>query len=205
MPTARATGSFVMKSVWFVGVLCGLLLPASVRAQSPRDEAFVRGDDLVGFAARHQWVVSSDAAMSIQQTRQSDTNRGSITVTVAPATDFFVIENLSIGAALGVQYARAGEAHATRASAGPRIGYNVEITHLLSFWPKIGVSYSFSATEDGDISARRHAVGMNAFAPLMMHPVEHFFVGFGPFVDTDLGGKQRGTLWGGRMTLGGWL
>jgi len=50
-----------------------------------------------------------------------------------------------------------------------------------------------------------HAVGINAFAPVMMHPVEHFFIGFGPFIDTDLTGKARGILWGGRMTLGGWL
>jgi hypothetical protein len=39
----------------------------------------------------------------------------------------------------------------------------------------------------------------------MMHPVEHFFIGFGPFVDADLNGRSRGILWGGRMTLGGWL
>jgi hypothetical protein len=196
---------YVVRFVRCGGLLCSLLLAAHVQAQSPRDEAFVPGDDLVGFGARHQWVISSDAAMSVQQTSQSDTERGSITVTAAPAADFFVIENLSLGAAAGVQYARAGESHATRASAGPRLGYNVEITHLLSFWPRLGLSYSFSASEDAAARAQHHALGMNAFAPLMMHPVEHFFIGFGPFIDIDLRGDPRAQLWGGRMTLGGWL
>jgi hypothetical protein len=201
-----------LRALAFVLVLlaCGparlaSLWTASAHAQSPRDEAFVLGDDLVGFGARHQVAISSDAAMSIQHTSQTGTNDGSISVTVAPASDFFVIKNLSLGAAAGLQYARAGKSHSMRLSLGPRIGYNVEITHLLSFWPKIGLSYSYSATEDGAIHARRNATGINVFAPIMMHPVEHFFVGFGPFIDTDLYGKHRGTLWGGRMTLGGWL
>jgi hypothetical protein len=189
---------------FLVGSVIWLSL-TSANAQSPRDEAFVRGDDLVGFGVRHQWVVSSDAAMSIQNTRQRDTNRGSISVTVNPAADFFIIENLSVGASAGVQYVRAGNAKSTRMSIGPRVGYNVEITHLFSFWPRLGVSYSYSATHETEIDAVNHAVGLNAFTPLMMHPVEHFFIGFGPFLDVDLNGATRGMLWGGRMTLGGWL
>lgn len=186
-------------------MLIGSAWAGPLHAQTPRDEAFVRGDDLVGFAARHQWVLSSDAAMSIQRTSQRGGKRGSLTVTVAPAADFFIIENLSLGLSVGVQHARSGDARSTRASAGPRIGYNVELTHLISFWPRIGLSYSFSATRDDELRARNHAVGINAFAPFLMHPVAHFFVGFGPFIDTDLHGKQRAILWGGRMTLGGWL
>jgi hypothetical protein len=185
--------------------LVAWLVVAGASAQSPRDEAFVRGDDLVGFGTRHQWVISSDAAMSIQNTRQHDTNRGSISVTISPAADFFLIENLSLGASAGAQHVRAGSAKSTRVSVGPRMGYNVELTHLFSFWPRIGVSYSYSATHDAQINAQNHAIGLNAFAPLMMHPVEHFFIGFGPFVDADLNGATRGILWGGRMTLGGWL
>lgn len=165
----------------------------------------MRGDDLVGFGRRHQWVVSSDAAMSIQNTRQHDTNRGSISVTVSPAADFFVIENLSIGAGAGLQFVRAGDARSMRFSVGPRVGYNVELTHLLSFWPRVGISYSYSKTHEEEINAKNNAVGVNAFAPVMMHPVEHFFIGFGPFVDADLNGSARGILWGGRMTLGGWM
>ena len=143
--------------------------------------------------------------MSIQNTRQDGANRGSISVTVSPAADFFVIENLSLGVAFGLQHVRSGDSRSTRFSIGPRIGYNVEITHLFSFWPRVGVSYSYSATHEEEVDAKNNAVGVNAFAPLMMHPVEHFFIGFGPFIDTDLTGSARGILWGGRMTLGGWL
>jgi hypothetical protein len=39
----------------------------------------------------------------------------------------------------------------------------------------------------------------------MFHPVQHFFAGFGPFLDTDLSGDARATVFGGKLTLGGWL
>lgn len=183
-----------------------LSLAPRTYAQSPRDEAFVPGDDLVGFAARKQWVISSDAAMSIQRTTQRGAHRGgSLTATVAPAVDVFVIENLSIGASVGIQHARSGAARSTRVSAGPRVGYNVPLTHLLSFWPRVGLSYSYSATRDDDARVHNHALGLNAFAPFLMHPVAQFFVGFGPFVDLDLHGRARAMLWGGRITIGGWL
>jgi hypothetical protein len=180
--------------------------PLRAGAQTPRDEAFVRGDDLVGFAVRGQWVISSDAAMSIQRISQRAARHGgSLTATVAPAVDLFVIENLSLGASVGVQHARAGAARSTRVSTGPRLGYNVEISHLLSFWPRIGLSYSYSATRDREARVHNHALGINVFAPILMHPVAQFFVGFGPFVDVDLHGRARAVLWGGRITLGGWL
>jgi hypothetical protein len=35
--------------------------------------------------------------------------------------------------------------------------------------------------------------------------VQHFFAGFGPFLDTDLSGDARATAFGGKLTLGGWL
>jgi hypothetical protein len=188
------------------GVLVALLLVVGVaRAESPTDEALVLGDDLVGFAERGQWVISSDAAMSIQHALQKDTNEGTLSITVAPAVDWFVRENLSLGAAVNVQYVRSGKTNLTRIAAGPRVGYNVEITHLVSFWPRVGLSYAYSSTEDPDLSVERNALAISIFAPLMIHRVAHFFIGFGPFFDSDLGGRYRGMLWGGRLTLGGWM
>src|SRR5689334_18095109 len=43
----------------------------------------------------------------------------------------------------------------------------------------------------------------NLFAPVMFHPVPHFFVGFGPFLDADLSGDNKATLFGRRLRLSG--
>lgn len=48
-------------------------------------------------------------------------------------------------------------------------------------------------------------LALNAFVPILFHPVTYFFVGFGPFLDTDLSGDPRTTVWGGKLTLGGWI
>jgi hypothetical protein len=46
---------------------------------------------------------------------------------------------------------------------------------------------------------------LNLFAPVMVHPAEHFFIGFGPALDTDLTGDVKATTIAGRLTIGGWL
>ena len=48
-------------------------------------------------------------------------------------------------------------------------------------------------------------VALNIFAPVMFHPVQHFFIGFGPALGTDLSGDAKVTTIAGRLTLGGWL
>jgi len=39
----------------------------------------------------------------------------------------------------------------------------------------------------------------------MLHPAEHFFLGFGPALDIDLSGSEKATIIAGRLTLGGWI
>jgi hypothetical protein len=60
-------------------------------------------------------------------------------------------------------------------------------------------------SSDTDVTtAPNHGIAINLFAPVMVLLVTHFFVGFGPFLDTDLSGKNRSTAWGFRLTMGGW-
>jgi hypothetical protein len=49
------------------------------------------------------------------------------------------------------------------------------------------------------------AFTLNLFAPIMFHPAPHFFVGFGPFLDTDLSGSDKVTTYGAKLTIGGWF
>ncbi len=180
-----------------------------------RDEQgqVVMRDDAAGFGAPGQWAFSTDATLAIERRTQSHAD-ATTSVSIFPAADYFVIENLSIGGVLGVGYTKAGSAHSTIFRLGPRIGYNLNLSELLSVWPKLGIGYAHTKADDsvalpsGDTVTRtvkNDAVQLNLFAPVMLHPAPHFFAGFGPFVDTDLNGDNRATTWGLRLTLGGWL
>ena len=96
----------------------------------------------------------------------------------------------------------------------------------VSFWPRLfgGISTEsvtqspvpggFS-TSRGGITLPKGDYGETAawievYAPLLIHPAPHFFVGFGPdvFIDVihDVGGTEnRRVYWGATSLVGGWL
>lgn len=177
-----------------------------------------RVDDAAGFGAAGQLTISTDAALSFERRTQSDTKGAVTSLSVLPAADYFVIDNLSIGGFIGVRYQRAGDVKATSFMIGPRVGYNINFSRMLSLWPKVGFSYSRNKVKnsvDGDdvgidadlltATTKNNAIALNLFVPVMLHPAPHFFAGFGPFLDTDLNGDNRVTVWGFRLTVGGWV
>lgn len=173
-------------------------------------------DDAAGFGREGQWTFSTDAALEFSRRTQED-SPATTSISVFPATDYFLIENLSVGGVIGVGYTKAGDTRSTAFKLGPRVGYNFELSPLLSVWPKLGFSYSHTKVETeretmvGTAVVRtsaetsNDAIALNLFAPIMLHPAPHFFAGFGPFLDVDLSGNNRATIWGFRLTLGGWL
>jgi len=175
----------------------------------------VMRDDAAGFGRKRQWAFSSDASISVQRTTQSETNGALTTVSLAPAADYFVIENLSIGGSVGLYYSKSGETSGTRFTIGPRVGYNFEVSRLLSVWPKLGLNYAHTGSnapqivnpDTGTLSGDddNNAIALSLFAPVMLHPAPHFFAGLGPFLETDLSGDNRATSWGVKLTMGGWI
>lgn len=170
-------------------------------------------DDSSGFAEERQWAFSTDAALAVERRTQVDTS-ATTTVSIYPAADYFVVKNLSLGGGIGIGYVRTGDFRALIFKTGPRIGYNFELGKLVSLWPKLGVLYShtqsrgdFDISSGGDdtLGVRNNGAAITMFAPCMLLPTSHFFAGFGPFLDTDLSGKNRSTTWGFRLTMGGWL
>lgn len=160
-------------------------------------------DDAAGFGEEGQWAFSTEAALGIERTTFSDSDASSTTLTILPAADYFIIENLSVGGVVGLTYTKSGDSHVTTFRLGPRVGYNFEISRLLSVWPKLGLSFQHVNPEGS--GNNNNAVAINLSAPVMVHPAPHFFVGFGPFVDAALNGDNRATTWGLRLLLGGWL
>jgi len=162
------------------------------------------------FGAQGTLAVSNDANVDfIATTAGGNTSWAFV---LAPAADYFVIPNLSVGGQ--IEY---GHSHATSSGSdsagttsadlntfaiGPRVGYNIGINDMLSFWPKLELLF---ADVFGDVSA--NTFDLVIFAPLMVHPAPHFFAGLGPFLQTDLASSAatKSTEWGLEFTIGGWL
>jgi len=183
----------------------------NVNDQRPQLPAVAANSPSGVFGDRHQLTISSDAGLSISNTSTSGVDGSSTNLTLRPAIDYFVLNNVSVGGFVGLDYTSAGGAHSTTFAIGPRVGYNLSFSERFSFWPKLGFSYS-SSSASGDStlpgapnSADGNHLALNIFAPVMFHPVQHFFLGFGPALDTDLTGDAKQTVIAGRLTIGGWM
>jgi hypothetical protein len=102
-----------------------------------------------------------------------------------------------------------------------RLGVNIPIVRRLSLYPiaNIGFEAEIIDTNDGgsDTKESEQALFVGLFAPLLVHPAEHFFVGFGPSISHDLSREfsfplqspnptsNRATSLGAGLVLGGWL
>ncbi len=210
---------------------CALLVPAltsvavSAAAQDRNGDEETRGPVLPQVAAsspsgifgsKGQLAISSDAGISISNTSISDVDGSTTSLVLRPAVDFFVIDYLSIGGFLGLQYDSTPGGSSTAISIGPRVGYNIPLSERLSLWPKVGFSFASTSQSQDDIELptggtiegddeSSTSLQLNLFAPFMFHPVEHFFIGFGPAFDLDLSGDNKATTIAARLTLGGWL
>jgi hypothetical protein len=151
--------------------------------------------------------------------------------TVAPAADYFVIQGLSIGGQIayshghssvtGVNGAPSTSSDANVFGIGARVGYNIPIGDLFSFWPKVGLvfltasgSASDSTTAVNDTTSG-NVLDLQIYAPLLLHLAPHFFVGLGPNLQTDLTASAsvnsasvpnppKETSYGLLFTIGGW-
>jgi hypothetical protein len=132
---------------------------------------------------------------------------------VSPALDYFVVRNLSIGAvalygyshqdavgAVGTQQASPAF-DSSALDVGPRVGYDIRLSPVLSVWPSAFGALGTSWFTSGSSSALR----VGASVPVLLHPVPHFFVGLGPHLETDLTGTWKATTYGLDLTVGGWL
>jgi hypothetical protein len=181
----------------------------NVNDQRPQLPAVAANSPSGVFGDKGQITISSDAGLSISSKSISGVDGSTTTLILRPAIDYFVVNNVSVGGFVGLEYVKAGEAHSTTFAIGPRVGYNFAFSERFSFWPKLGFSYSNSNASGTPLppgaSVSGNHLALNVFAPVMFHPVQHFFLGFGPALDTDLTGDAKQTTIAGRLTLGGWL
>lgn len=166
------------------------------------------------FGDKNQIVISSDNELAIRSTSTSGVDGSTTSVKLFPAIDYFVIDNVTFGGFMSFEHTSTPgtpSGKSTTFGIGPRVGYNLAFSERFSFWPKLGLSYTHTSLKTDPVgpvpgfdSSNSHLT-LNVFAPVLFHPVKHFFVGLGPGFDTDLTGDAKQTTIAGRLTIGGWL
>lgn len=113
---------------------------------------------------------------------------------VAPAVDIFVSRRISIGVGVGVLWnqqrfvsdSTIDDARSFSVGMNPRIGYLVPMGHGLSFWPRLGVGFSYSESSavqasygQTQASISRAVTGIADLA-LVYHPAPHLLFKVAP-------------------------
>ena len=112
------------------------------------------------------------------------------------AGDYFVIDHLSVGAALGYAHVSATAqpaglgANETTASGhvftfAPRAGYAIAFNDLIGLWPRAGFTYRAYSAEN--LSA--HNLALTLEAPLTFNVLPHIVFWGGPTLDLGLSGS----------------
>jgi hypothetical protein len=213
-----------MRRIPFVAVASAAVLATSATAlaqNAPAAPPAAPAAPATGaFGSAGQLAIQADLQLKFEGTSENNNGGSGSDILIQPAADYFVIDHLSVGAALTLDIESfspgGGQRGSTTTTFGiaPRVGYDIPIVDKLSFWPDVFISYSSSSTSNNGPSQGIFSLG--AFAPVLFHPVPHFFVGLGPNISTELshsysvnGQSQNNypqtTAYGVMSTIGGWF
>jgi hypothetical protein len=149
----------------------------------------------VRLGAAGQIAISDDLKIFVTRTSQTSNgiNNSSTTYQLRPAVDYFVSQSLAIGAQVTLDYQTSDNTHSTAIGLMPRVSYDFGVSSLLSIWPRLGLGYTYYSTGFGSGSpdTTGYRVVLDVFVPLVFHVAPHFFIGGGPFVQTDLVAKTE--------------
>jgi hypothetical protein len=105
------------------------------------------------------------------------------------AFDYFVIKGISLGGAVSASRTTTGDNSFNAIQVAPRVGYATMIGPWLGVWPRAGVTYLYSASNEKFL-----ALTVDALAVIMLAP--HLAITFGPTVDVGLSGTPKTTTVG---------
>jgi hypothetical protein len=100
------------------------------------------------------------------------------------AFDYFVIDGLSLGGALGFS-ANDGDAKYREFIVAPRVGYAFMFSDTVGVWPRLGITYQDQKTPEG-VSG---ILAVSFEANLVIVPADHAAITIGPSIDGGVGGK----------------
>ena len=149
----------------------------------------------VRLGAAGQIAISDDLKIFVTRTSQTSNgiNNSSTTYQLQPAIDYFVSQSLAIGAQVTLYYQTSDNTHSTALGLMPRVSYDFGVSSLLSIWPRLGLGYTYysSGFGSGSPDTTGYRVVLDVFVPLVFHLAPHFFIGGGPYVQTDLVAKTE--------------
>jgi hypothetical protein len=167
------------------------------------------------FGRRGQIVVSGDSVVSLSSSSYSASGDTETNAIFSPSLAYFVAKNVSVGLAADASYAqRRGpvQARDTRLSVGPTFGVNIPISERFSWYPQLTIGFEWLKESDqiaagsslsnafGYPSTTQLGPYVEVYAPVLFHPTDHFFFGFGPVFFHDFGSVSGGPNVGGQRT-----
>jgi hypothetical protein len=174
-----------------------------------------------GLGELGQLAISDDLQVSAIRDTSSRTGVPTASLTsvqLAPALDFFVAPNVSVGGQLRIGFISSDPGGGTPSTDTtvigllPRVGYVVPFSPTSYLWPRAGIGYVHTSTgSSGQTSVGQYRVPLEIFVPVIFQPVPHFFIGGGIRVATDLVSKvesvdgYKTTEIGLLSTIGGYL
>jgi hypothetical protein len=152
-----------------------------------------------GFGGTGQWVFSMETADSGSGFFFIHGGGGNATISLNPAVDTFIASNVSVGGSVSFSHDTGG-AGSTSVGLGGRIGYNLNITGPVGFWPTLRLFAQHQEVNHAGSTTSSFGV----FAPFLYHLTPHFFLGAGPDFNLGLSG---GTYkeYGIDFVIGGWI
>lgn len=159
---------------------------------TPRD-AHAFGGTARELERQGNFAVTNNAGFDLTH----DIGHGNATrFSVRPALDYFVIDNLSLGGAVGFSFF-SGNPDTTVIDLAPDIGYELALSDTWSIWPSAAVP--ISAPNQGNAT-----VSLRIFVPFLVHPAEHFFFGIGPGLSQEITSPQATQIFGA-FSIGGYF
>jgi hypothetical protein len=166
--------------------LSSLLLASTVHAQNLGETPVAAPASTFG----NQGQVAISGDFNIQFTHRTE-DEDSV-LELAPAIDYFIAPQLSLGGQVLFGYHKNGPGSETAIGFGPRVGFNLALGPMFSLYPRLGFSYEHFTQSAGSVSASQNFLGLSAYAPFLWHPVPHFFIGLGPRLSGIVaGGESR--------------
>jgi len=153
------------------------------------------------FGQAGQLVISQDFDLELSY---NTAGTDALTIVLAPGVDYFLRNNLSVGAGVNFgQIFQAGE-NATSVGVNVRVGYNLMYSEAISFWPKVQAGFQYNKETTFQFGNDGTYFQASVFAPVLLHPTTHFFIGLGPNLDIVLGDVD-GLGFGVRSVIGGYF
>jgi hypothetical protein len=141
------------------------------------------------------------------------TGSGATSISLAPSLQYFVARGLAVG--VGVSFGHtssSGNGTSTVYGGEVSLGYDLPLATRLSFFPRAffgGTHADFSTPPGVTVigAGSSGAIDFGVFAPVLFHPVEHFFLGFGPELATFGASSDpfRSQSFALVTTIGGWI